>query len=78
MFSALIHEFLFAIICRIIRPIFLGFIIGQVPLIYLTKWMEGKKSGRYLFWFGLFTGPALILTCYLRVSDEVTELFTRM
>lgn len=72
LFSALLHEFLLAIIFRIIRPIFLGFIVFQVPLIYMTKFMEGKKSGNYLFWFGIVAGPSIIATSYLRVSDDVT------
>ncbi len=77
-FSAVLHEFLLAIIFRIIRPIFLGFIVGQVPLIYLTKFMAGKKSGSYLFWFGIILGPSLIIVCYLRINASVTDLFTRI
>lgn len=53
-------------IFRTIRPIFLFFIIGQVPLIYITKFMEGKKSGNYLYWFGIIIGPSIIITLYLR------------
>lgn len=67
-FSAALHEFLLAIIFRIIRPIFLAFIVFQVPLIYFTKFMRGKKSGSMLFWFGIISGPSIILASYLRVN----------
>lgn len=77
LFSAALHEFLLAIIFRIIRPIFLGFIIFQVPLIYFTKFMHGKKIGSYLFWLGLLIGPSIIIACYLKVSDDVQTLFLR-
>jgi sterol O-acyltransferase len=75
-FSAALHEFLFAMIFKIVMPIFLGFIVFQVPLIYLTKFMLGRKSGNYLFWFGLILGPSLIISSYLRVNEEVTKMFT--
>jgi hypothetical protein len=55
-------------IFRIVRPIFLAFIIGQVPLIYLTKFMRGKRSGSLLFWFGIISGPSIIVASYLRVN----------
>lgn len=62
---------------RIIRPIFLCFIVGQIPLIYITKIIQGKKAGSYVFWLGLIIGPSIIVSCYLRVSDTVTSLFLR-
>ena len=77
-FSAMIHEFLLAIIFRIVRPIFFGFIVGQVPLFYITKFMSGRKSGSYLFWWGIILGHGLIVVCYLRVHSEVTNLFTKV
>jgi hypothetical protein len=55
-------------IFRIVRPIFLAFIIGQVPLIYLTKFMRGQRSGSLLFWFGIISGPSIIVASYLRVN----------
>jgi sterol O-acyltransferase len=69
LFSAMLHEYMLAIIFRIVRPFFLSFIIGQVPLIYLTKFMQGKKSGAYLFWLGILIGPSIILSCYFKFSD---------
>jgi sterol O-acyltransferase len=77
LFSAMLHEFLLAMIFRTIRPIFLAFIIGQVPLIYLTKFMRGKKSGNYVFWLGIIIGPSIIVSCYLKISDHVAALFFR-
>jgi hypothetical protein len=77
LFSALLHEFLLAMIFRIIRPIFLVFIVFQVPLIYMTKFMHGKKLGVFFFWLGLLIGPSIIVGCYLKVSDDVQSLFIR-
>jgi sterol O-acyltransferase len=78
LFSAVLHEFLLAMIFRIVRPIFLAFIVGQVPLIYLTKFMRGKKSGSLLFWFGIISGPSIIVASYLRVHEDVVGYFTRV
>lgn len=71
LFSAMLHEYLLAIIFRTVRPFFLGFIIFQVPLIYLTKFMKGKKSGTYLFWFGIIIGPSIIISCYLKITGVI-------
>lgn len=76
-FSACLHEFLLAVIFRIVRPIFLGFIVFQVPLIKLTRWMKRNRSGHYLFWFGILLGPSLIIAFYLRVDETVTRMFTK-
>jgi hypothetical protein len=64
LFSAFLHEFLLAIIFRTVKPIFLGFILFQIPLIKVTRSMKNKRSGLYLTWFGLILGPPLILACY--------------
>lgn len=60
------------------RPIFLGFIVMQVPLIKLTRWMKRSRSGQYLFWCGIMLGPSLIVCFYLRVDESVTRMFTRI
>lgn len=77
LFSAMLHEYIVAVIFRIVRPYFLCFIVGQIPLIYLTKFMKGKKSGMYLFWLGIIIGPSIIASCYFKLSDEVWPLFYR-
>ena len=76
-FSAALHELLFAVIFRIIRLILVGFMLFQLPLIYCTKWMIGHRSGLYLFWLGLVTGPSLIVCSYLRAHSEVTQMFAK-
>jgi hypothetical protein len=76
LFSAFLHEFLLAVIFRIIRPIFLGFILFQVPLIKFTRWMKKNREGIYLTWFGLIVGPSLILCSYLNVDETVTLMFS--
>jgi sterol O-acyltransferase len=77
LFSAFLHEFLLAVIFRIVRPIFLGFIMFQLPLIKFTKWMEKSRGGLYLTWFGLILGPSLILCCYLIIHEDVTLMFAK-
>ncbi len=38
--------------------------------------MKGRKSGNYLFWFGIILGPTLIMSIYLKVDKDVTNMFT--
>ena len=78
LFSAALHELLLAIIFRIIRPIFLGYILFQVPLIKMTKWMKNNRIGSYFFWLGIIVGPSLIMCSYLRVDDRVTNMFSQL
>lgn len=52
--------------------------LGQIPLFYATKWMRGKVYGSYLFWFGLTIGPSLIVCGYLKIDEDVTNLFTKI
>jgi sterol O-acyltransferase len=75
-FSAVLHEFLLALIFRILYPIFLLFIVFQIPLIYMTRFMKGRKSGNYLFWVGIIIGPTLIISIYLKIDKQVTQMFT--
>lgn len=39
--------------------------------------MKGKKSGNYLFWLGIIIGPSIIVSSYLKVSDNVAALFLK-
>lgn len=77
LFSAFLHEFLLAIIFRTVKPIFLSFIVFQIPLIKITRSMKQKRSGLYLTWFGLMLGPPLILACYFMLDENVTVMFTK-
>ena len=76
-FSALLHEFLFAMMFRSLIPIITVFMLFQIPLIHLTRFMTGKKGGAYLFWVGLILGPSLIFSGYLRVYHETTSFFAK-
>lgn len=75
-FSAVLHEFLLALIFRIFYPVFLLFIVFQIPLIYMTRFMKGRKSGNYFFWVGIMLGPTLITSIYLKIDEDVTQMFT--
>jgi len=68
---------LLAIIFRTVKPIFLGFILFQIPLIKITRSMKNKRSGLYLTWFGLIFGPSLIFTCYFILDENVTLMFAK-
>ena len=52
--------------------------LGQIPLFYLTKWMRGTVYGNYFMWFGMTIGPSLIICGYLKIDENVTNLFTRL
>jgi sterol O-acyltransferase len=75
-FSALLHEYLATFIFRTFAPVLSFFMLLQIPLIQVTKWMRKKRSGIYLFWFGILQGSGLIIAAYLRVDPETTKLFT--
>ena len=66
--SALLHEYVFIVGFKIVRPyMFLGMLI-QVPLIRLTqmKRYKGKRRGNLLMWILLFLGQPLIELLYFR------------
>jgi hypothetical protein len=42
----------------------------------MTRFMKGRKSGNYLFWFGIILGPTLIMSIYLKIDKDVTDMFT--
>jgi sterol O-acyltransferase len=65
-FSACCHEFLCALIMRKISPYLFGLMMFQLPLMVLVKLINQKYFGIYLFWTGIITGPALLLTLYVK------------
>lgn len=76
-FSALLHEFLLSMVFRMVYPLMFFSMVGQIPLIYLTRWMQNNKSGLYLFWMGLILGEPLLVAGYLKANDQVVEMFTK-
>ena len=65
-FSSCCHEFLAALLVRKITPYLFGLMMFQIPLILLVKIVKFKDFGIYLFWTGIITGPALLLTLYAK------------
>lgn len=65
-FSGLCHELIASLICRKITPYLFGLMMFQIPLILLVKILNLKDFGIYLFWTGIYTGPALLLTLYCK------------
>eukprot|EP00828_Plagiopyla_frontata_P017872 TRINITY_DN2303_c0_g1_i6.p2 TRINITY_DN2303_c0_g1~~TRINITY_DN2303_c0_g1_i6.p2 ORF type:complete len:194 (-),score=15.46 TRINITY_DN2303_c0_g1_i6:88-669(-) len=70
-FSAAVHELIALIIWQKLRGFLLLFMLFQIPLMYWTKDMAGKKSGNLLFWFGLVFGPPLICGLYLYTKEQI-------
>lgn len=75
-FSACLHEFVTVLIFRTFRPVLFIFMIYQIPLFYLTRFMKGKRYGNAFFWFGVILGEPLIVCLYLRLDQSVTQRFT--
>jgi sterol O-acyltransferase len=65
-FSGLCHELIVSLICRKITPYLFGLMMFQIPLILFVKIVNQRDFGVYLFWTGIVTGPALLLTLYCK------------
>ncbi|KAF2722377.1 acyl-CoA/sterol acyltransferase [Polychaeton citri CBS 116435] len=66
--SALVHEFVMAILFKKVRGYLLMMQLLQMPLVTLsrTKLMKDKNVlGNIVFWVGLFVGPSFLTSLYL-------------
>ena len=67
--SAILHEFLISVPCHMIRiHSFLG-MMGQIPLIFLTKMIDrkypGSSMGNIIFWISFcFVGQPMAILLY--------------
>eukprot|EP00825_Cyclidium_porcatum_P007537 TRINITY_DN13776_c0_g1_i4.p1 TRINITY_DN13776_c0_g1~~TRINITY_DN13776_c0_g1_i4.p1 ORF type:complete len:156 (+),score=9.69 TRINITY_DN13776_c0_g1_i4:186-653(+) len=75
-FSACLHEYITMLVFKTFRPIIFLFMIYQIPLFYVTRFMRNTKFGNLFFWFGIILGEPLMLTMYLRSDPSVTQRFT--
>lgn len=64
--SAVLHETVFAVIFRMVRPYLFLLQMGQLPLIYLGRRLKNTRAGNFFFWFGLILGVPLLATVYCR------------
>jgi len=66
LFSAVLHEFIVAVILREVKWILVGFMLFQIPLFKIMQWCQGKAIGNFIFWFGIILGVPLIFVLYIR------------
>ncbi|GJQ11306.1 hypothetical protein GpartN1_g3097.t1 [Galdieria partita] len=71
--SAILHEFIFIVSFKTIRPFMFFGILFQVPLIRLsqTASVSGHRRGNLLVWLNLFMGHPLIELFYFRSFFQV-------
>ncbi len=66
-FSAALHEYCLSMIFKMIRPILLGLMILQIPLIVIGKrYLKHTTFGNYFFWFSIVFGISLLFVLYNR------------
>lgn len=64
-FSAALHEYCLCMIFKMIRPILLGLMIWQIPLIFIGKrYLKNTTFGNYFFWFSIVFGVSLLFVLY--------------
>lgn len=67
-FSAACHEMVLACICRSIKPYLLMFMLFQIPLIIVQRFVNRSILGVYVFWGSMIVGLPLLLTLYSKYS----------
>lgn len=64
--SAILHETVFAVVFRMVRPYLFMLQMAQLPLIYLGRKLKNTRAGNFFFWFGIILGVPLLATLYCR------------
>jgi hypothetical protein len=64
--SAVVHEIVFSVSFKTARPWFFLGMLGQIPLITLSKRFQGTRRGNFIVWLSLFLGQPLIELLYFR------------
>ena len=66
--SMLLHEVIFVVCFRMLRPWFTMFGLSQLPLNNLmrTPLFKGTRLGSVIFWYGLISGIPLLSALYAR------------
>ena len=66
-FSAALHEYCLCMMLKMFRPILLGLMIIQLPLIFIGKrYFKNTTFGNYFFWFSIVFGMPLLYILYNR------------
>jgi diacylglycerol O-acyltransferase-1 len=64
--SAILHEVIFSVAFKTIRPYFFLGMVLQVPLVLMTHSLKGTRRGNLVVWISLFCGHPLLEILYLR------------
>ncbi|KAA8491478.1 Diacylglycerol O-acyltransferase 1 [Porphyridium purpureum] len=77
--SAILHEFIFALGFRTLRPAMFASMLAQIPFIYAMRHfaLKGKRRGNWLVWFNLFIGHPVVEILYARAYFEKNTYFFR-
>lgn len=66
LFSSIVHEFFMWTVLRVYKPWLFFLQMLQLPLIFVGRWMKGKRIGNYFFWFSMMFGPPILSILYCR------------
>jgi len=66
LFSSIVHEFFMWTVLRVYKPWLFVLQMFQLPLIFIGRWMKGKRIGNYFFWFSMMFGPPILSILYCR------------
>ena len=73
--SAFLHEVIFSVAFKTIRPYFFLGMLLQVPLVLMTHSLKGTRRGNLVVWISLFCGHPLLEILYLREYLKNHDMF---
>jgi len=73
--SAMLHEVIFSVAFKTIRPYFFIGMLLQVPLVLFTHSLKGTRRGNLIVWLSLFCGHPLLEILYLREYLKNHDMF---
>jgi sterol O-acyltransferase len=65
----LLHEACAIIVLRQVRPVMMVFMLVQLPVILMTRYIKSKRAANLFFWWGTIIGLPLIINFYLRFGE---------
>lgn len=73
--SALLHEVIFSVAFKTVRPYFFLGMLLQVPLVLFTHSLKGTRRGNLIVWLSLYCGHPLLEILYLREYLKSHDMF---
>ena len=58
--SAILHELLFSVAFKTFKAWFFLGMLGQLPMIVISRYFRGKRRGNFLVWLSLFASQPLL------------------